>query len=148
MPNENLVVLAGRLTRDPEVRQVGQSGSSVCHFGMAINRKYRGRDQQQKDETTFVDITCWGKQAETCGQHLRKGSAVMIRGRLRFESWVDQSTQQNKSKLSVVAESVQFMTMQQQQPPQQQQNWQAPGQQWQPPQQQHAPPYDPGEPPF
>lgn len=108
MASFNKVLLMGNLTRDPELRRTG-SGSGVCQLGLAVNRQYMGGDGQMKDETCFVDITVWGKQAESCNQYLRKGSQVFVEGRLRFEQWQDKTSGQNRSKLTVSAERVQFL---------------------------------------
>ena len=99
----NKVMLAGNLTRDPENKSTA-SGTSICEFGLAINRKSKDRD-----ETCFVNITVFGKLADVCRQFLCKGSAVYIDGRLVFESWEDRSGAK-RSALKVVAESVQFLS--------------------------------------
>lgn len=108
MADLNEVRLIGRLTRDPELRAT-PAGASVCSFGLATNRKYKGNDGTLKDETTFVEISCWGKVAENVSKYMKKGRLIFAAGRLKFESWDDKQTGQKRNKTSVVAESVQFL---------------------------------------
>lgn len=108
MANLNKVNLMGRLTRDPELRYTPK-GTAVADIAMAINR-YRSSDSGEKiEETTFVDVTLWGRQAETANQYLAKGREVFIEGRLQLDSWEDKSSGQKRSKLKVVGESMQFI---------------------------------------
>lgn len=104
MADLNEVRIIGRLTRDPELRST-QSGQYICNFGIATGKKYKGQD----GETTFVDITCWARLAEVAGKYLRKGKLVFIGGRLKLDTWDDRQTGQKRSKLSVVAENIQFL---------------------------------------
>lgn len=107
MANLNKVFLMGNLTRDPELRYTS-SGMAVCKLGLAVNRRYRDRNNDEfKEETCFVDITVWGKNGENCGQYLAKGSLVLVEGRLNYQTW--ESDGQKRSKLEVVASNVQFM---------------------------------------
>lgn len=106
--NYNRVTLAGNLTRDPQVRFFANE-RAVADFGLAINRRFKGPDGQQKEETTFVDVEAWGRTAELVGQYLTKGSPCFIEGRLRLDQWDDKATGEKRSKLKVVAESVQFL---------------------------------------
>ncbi|MBR2720854.1 MAG: single-stranded DNA-binding protein [Lentisphaeria bacterium] len=108
MASLNKVFLLGNLTHDPDVRGLA-SGQSVCTLRLAVNRRYLGSNGQEQEETCFVDVTVWGKAANNCRQYLSKGSQVMVEGRLRFESWEDRNSGQQRSRLSVVAENVQFM---------------------------------------
>ena len=109
MPSYNKVILVGNLTRDPEVRYTA-SGTAIAKFGLAINRTWRGGDGgEQREETTFVDVDAFGKQAEVIGQYCRKGRPFMVEGRLRTDSWEDKSTGQKRSRLGVVLESFQFL---------------------------------------
>ena len=103
----NKVMLVGNLTRDPELSYV-PSGSALAKIGMALNRRYKGKDGEQKEETTFVDIESWGKTAEFCGKYLKKGRRVFIEGRLKFDQW-EARDGVKRSKLSVVAERVEFV---------------------------------------
>ena len=107
MASLNKVFLLGNLTRVPELRYT-PSGAAVCEFGLAVNRKYVSNNQE-KDETCFVNIVVWGKQGESCQRYLEKGSAAMIEGRLQFDQWDDRETGKKRSTLRVVAERVQFI---------------------------------------
>ena len=104
MASLNKVFLLGNLTRVPELRYT-PSGAAVCEFGLAVNRKYVSNNQE-KDETCFVNIVVWGKQGESCQRYLEKGSAAMIEGRLQFDQWDDRDTGKKRSTLRVVAERV------------------------------------------
>jgi single-strand DNA-binding protein len=108
MANFNKVILAGNLTRDPELRYTPK-GTAVAKIGLAINRKWRSETGEMKEETTFVDVDCFGKTAETVSQYLKKGRPVLIEGRLRYETWEDKQSGQKRSKLGVVMESFQFI---------------------------------------
>lgn len=127
MASLNKVILIGNLTRDPEVRYTPR-GAAVCDVSIAVNRKWRDEQSgEAKEEVTFVDIVVWGKQAESVGQYLRKGSSACFEGRLQQESWEDKQTGQKRSKIKVVADGVQFLGSpnreggQQSAPPRQQQ---------------------------
>ncbi len=108
MANFNKVILAGNLTRDPELRYTPK-GLAIAKIGLAINRKWRTESGEMKDETTFVDVDAFGKTAETIGQYLKKGRPILVEGRLRYETWDDKSTGAKRSKLGVVMDSFQFM---------------------------------------
>ena len=81
----NRVMLAGNLTRDPQVRFLA-SEKAVAEFGLAINRRFKDKDGQNKDEVIFVEVETWGRTAELVGQYLTKGRACYIEGRLKFDS--------------------------------------------------------------
>ena len=106
----NKVILIGNLTRDPELRYTPQ-GTSVCNFGLAVNRKYK-HGEEMKEEVTFINIVVFGKQADTCGQYLNKGSSVLIEGRLQESRWETEDGQK-RSKHEVVAQNVRFMSKRQ-----------------------------------
>jgi single-strand DNA-binding protein len=106
--NLNRVFLAGHLTRDPEVRSLPKGGQ-VADLGLAINRVYSTEGGEKKEETTFVDVTLWGRQAEIAGQYLSKGRAIFIEGRLQLDSWDDRQTGQKRTRLKVICESLQFL---------------------------------------
>jgi single-strand DNA-binding protein len=108
MASFNKVILVGNLTRDPELRYTPK-GVAIAKIGIAVNRKWTGEDGQLREETTFVDVDAFGKQAETIGQYLKKGRPVLIEGRLRLDTWEDKQTNQKRSKLGVVLESFQFL---------------------------------------
>ncbi len=112
MANFNKVLLMGNLTRDPELRYSGGGGSGgtpICKFGLAVNRQWRNQSGESQEETCFVDLVVFGRQAETCNEYLSKGRPVFIEGRLSFSSWDDRETGKKRSKLEVVAERVQFL---------------------------------------
>lgn len=104
----NEVRLIGNLTRDPEARST-PAGTSITKFGIAVTRQYKGRDGVRKEETAFIEVTTWEGLANNCAQYLKKGSCVFLAGRIKFDSWEDKQTGQKRSKLSVVADSVQFL---------------------------------------
>lgn len=105
----NKVILAGNLTRDPELRYT-TGGTAVCKCGIAMNRKWRdSQTQEMKEEVTFVDITAFGTLGENFGKYKRKGEPVLIEGRLHLEQWDDSQTHQKRSKLAVIAESINFL---------------------------------------
>jgi single-strand DNA-binding protein len=108
MANLNRVLLIGNLTRDPEVRYTPK-GTPVTEIGLAVNRIYSGEDGEKKEETTFVDVTLWARQAEIAGQYLKKGRPVFIEGRLQLDTWDDKQTGQKRSRLRVVAENLQLL---------------------------------------
>jgi single-strand DNA-binding protein len=108
MANLNRVLLIGNLTRDPEVRYTPK-GTAVTEIGLAVNRVYSGEDGEKKEETTFVDVTLWARQAEVAGQYLKKGRPVFIEGRLQLDTWDDKQTGQKRSRLRVVAENLQLL---------------------------------------
>jgi len=105
----NKVFLMGNLTRNPELRTVPGTNASVCEFGLAINRRFI-QNGQEKDETCFLDIVVWGKQAESCSRFLQKGSSAFIEGRLTYETWTERDSQKKRSRIRVTAERVQFLT--------------------------------------
>jgi single-strand DNA-binding protein len=105
--NFNRVILAGNLTRDPQLRYL-PSNTAVCEFGLATNRRYRDRDGNTKEEVCFVDISAWGRQGEVINQYMTKGRSILIEGRLKFDSWTAQDGQK-RNKLTVVAENFQFI---------------------------------------
>ena len=109
MANFNKVVLVGNLTRDPDVRQT-PGGMSVTDLGLAVNRTWTDRNTNQRnEETTFVDVTCWGRTAEIAGEYLSKGRAVLIEGRLKLDEWNDRESGQRRTKLKVVCENMQML---------------------------------------
>jgi single-strand DNA-binding protein len=108
MANFNKVILAGNLTRDPELRYLPK-GTAVATLGLAINRTWRGEGGEKKEEATFVDIEAFGQQAETICQYMKKRSPTLIEGRLRYHAWDDKQTGQKRSRLNVVLESFTFL---------------------------------------
>jgi single-strand DNA-binding protein len=107
MASLNKVLLIGNLTRDPELKYT-PGGSAVADFGLAVNRNWTGQDGQKHEETTFVDITVWGRQAEIASEYLSKGRPIFLEGRLQLDQWQDKEGQK-RSKMRVVAERIQFL---------------------------------------
>lgn len=106
MANLNKVMLIGNLTKDPEVRFT-PGGKAVGDLRMAVNRRYKTAEGEMKDETCFVSVVVWGKQAEACQEYLGKGSSLFVEGRLQYEEWEKDSQKFNR--LRVVAERIQFL---------------------------------------
>lgn len=107
MPNFNKVFLMGNLTRDIEIRHTA-GNQAVANMSMAINRRWRSADGQDREEVTFVDLEAWGKTAETLAKYLQKGRPVFIEGRLKLDSWEDKEGKK-QSKLRVVVDGFQFV---------------------------------------
>ncbi len=108
MTNLNIVVLQGNLTKDPEFRNI-QSGAAVCSFSIASNRQWFDKQSgQKKEEVSYVDCEAWGKTAELVNQYLKKGRGCIVEGRLKQDRW-QTNDGQNRSRLKVVAENVQFL---------------------------------------
>ena len=108
MADFNSVVLLGRLTRDPELRYVG-NGAPVCSFSVATNHHYTKSDGQKAQSVTFIDVDVWRRLAELCSQFLKKGRQVLVTGVLKQDRWTDSKTQQPRSRLKVVAREVKFL---------------------------------------
>jgi single-strand DNA-binding protein len=108
MASFNKVILVGNLTRDPELRYTPK-GTAIAKIGLAVNRVWTNEAGEKKEEVTFVDVDVFGRTAENVGQYMRKGRPIMIEGRLKLDQWDDKQTGQKKSKLGVVAETVQFL---------------------------------------
>ena len=108
MASFNKVILVGNLTRDPELRYTPK-GMAIAKIGLAVNRVWRNEAGETKEEVTFVDVDVFGRTAENVGQYMRKGRPILIEGRLRLDQWDDKQTGQKRSKLGVVAETVQFL---------------------------------------
>ncbi|MCA9025815.1 MAG: single-stranded DNA-binding protein [Planctomycetaceae bacterium] len=106
MASFNKVILVGNLTRDPEVRYI-PSGMAVAEIGLAVNRSWFDKQSNsRKEETTFVDITLWGRTAEIAGEYLSKGRSVLIEGHLKMDTWQDKESGKNRSKLKVVGDQM------------------------------------------
>ena len=102
----NRIIITGRLTRDPELRTT-PSGMAVVGLNIANNRKYRAKGEELREEVTFVEVTCFGNQAKACSENLRKGSQIVVDGRLKMDQW--EKDGKKHSKLGIVSESVTFM---------------------------------------
>jgi len=108
MASFNKVILMGNLTRDPELRYTPK-GTAIAKVGLAVNRVWTNEAGEKKEEVTFVDVDIFGRTAENVGQYMRKGRPMLVEGRLKLDQWDDKQTGQKKSKLGVVAETVQFL---------------------------------------
>jgi single-strand DNA-binding protein len=102
----NHVFVSGRLTRDPELRYT-PAGKAVCDLNVAVNRFYKDASGAQKEDTTFVSVVVWNKRAELCAEYLRKGSGVVVNGRLMQDHYEIEGRKVTKTR--VVADDVQFM---------------------------------------
>jgi single-strand DNA-binding protein len=107
MPNYNKVLLMGNITRDIELKHT-PSNMAVAQIGIAMKRKFKTKEGETKEETTFVDCEAWGRTAEVMQQYLGKGKPVFIEGRLKLDQWQDKDGG-NRSKLKVVIESFEFI---------------------------------------
>lgn len=108
MASFNKVILCGNLTRDPELRYTPK-GTAIAKIGLAVNRNWTSESGEKKEEVTFIDVDIFGRTAENVAQYMRKGRPILIEGRLRLDQWDDKQTGQKRSKLGVVAETVQFL---------------------------------------
>lgn len=109
MANLNKVMIIGNLTADPDVRTTPR-GNTVAELRLAVNRISSGPNEgERREETTFLDVTCWGRTAEIAGQYLAKGRPVFIEGRLQQDTWEDKQTGQRRSKIRIVAENMQLL---------------------------------------
>ena len=109
MANFNRVILAGNLTRDPQLSTL-PSGMAVCEMGMAINDKWRDKNSNEmRERTCFVDLRAYGRQAETLNQYMSKGKPLMVEGKLRFDQWEAKDGSGKRSKLYVIVDTFQFI---------------------------------------
>lgn len=112
MADYNRIILVGNLTRDPELKTLA-SGQPLCRLGLASNRQFRNRQTGAMiQEVCFIDVDVWGNQAESCKQYLQKGRAVLIEGRLKYDTWQDANGGGTRSKHTVVADKVVFLSSQ------------------------------------
>ena len=100
-------IITGNLTRDPELRTT-PNGASVCSFSVAVNRVYRDSNGAQKEDVSFIDCSAWGKLGEMIGQYAKKGSGVLVSGRLSQRTWEDKNTGQKRSRVEIVVEDFNF----------------------------------------
>lgn len=101
-------IITGNLTRDPELRTT-PSGASVCGFTVAVNRTYKDVSGGQREDVSFIDCSAWGKVGETIAQYAKKGTGVLVSGRLDQRSWEDKNTGQKRSRVEIVVEDFNFM---------------------------------------
>ena len=106
MANFNRVLLIGNLTKDPELRYT-PAGTAVANLRLAVNSSFRDQAGQRKEETCFVTIVVWNKQAEACNQYLKKGRSIFVEGRLIYRSWEQEG--KTRSTLEIRADRVQFL---------------------------------------
>ncbi|MDR0956872.1 MAG: single-stranded DNA-binding protein [Endomicrobium sp.] len=110
LPEQNIVIITGRLTRDAELRRTSK-GTAVCKFDIAMGRRVKEVDSGEwKEEVTYVPIIVWGEQGERCGERLKKGSPVQIEGRLHMNKWTGQDGVK-RSRLEVICLRVQFLAV-------------------------------------
>jgi single-strand DNA-binding protein len=107
MADLNSVFLIGNLTRDPELRYI-PGGTAVSNLRLAVNRKYRDSNGQLKDNTCFITVVVWGKQAENCNEYLSKGSQLFVEGNLQSRSW-ETKDGQKRNVIEVRARRTQFL---------------------------------------
>lgn len=107
MASLNSVTLLGNLCKDPE-QKVIPSGAAVCNLRLALNRKWKSASGEMKEEVTYITVVAWGKQAEACGEYLKKGSQVLVTGRISSREWEHEG--QRRSQIEVTAENVQFLS--------------------------------------
>src|SRR6185436_1446412 len=124
MPSVNKVILIGNLTRDPQTRQLptrstssGQAQNMVAEFGLAMSRKFKSAEGEDREDVCFVDCTAFGRQAEVIAKYCRKGKSLYVEGRLRYDTWEDKNGGGKSSKLAVVVENFQFLGSREDQPP-------------------------------
>ena len=133
MPSFNRVILMGNLTRDPQLKYL-PSNTAVCEFGLAVNRTYKDRDGNQKEEVSFVDLSAFGRIGEVINQYMSKGRPILVEGWLKYHAWTGQDGQK-RSRLTVVVENFTFVGSRGDQPTQEDagggapasSNWQSAG---------------------
>src|SRR5271169_4856778 len=108
MADLNKVFLMGRLTFDPELRRT-TGGTAVSELRLATTRTWSGRDGERREETLFINVTVWDRQAENCCQYLRKGRGIHVEGFLKVETWDDKTTGEKRSRIRLTADRVQFL---------------------------------------
>jgi single-strand DNA-binding protein len=108
MTGFNRVIIAGNLTRDPELRYTPK-GTAVARITLAVNRTWKSETGETKEEVSFVDVDAWARQAEVIAQYMKKGRPLLVEGRLKQDTWEDKNTHQKQSKLKVVLEGFTFI---------------------------------------
>lgn len=104
----NKVIILATLTRDPELRYTTK-GTSICKLGIAQNRKWKTESGEEREDVLFVDVDCFGKQAETVAKWFKKGSRILVEGRLKLDQWEDKKTNEKRSKIGIALESFSFV---------------------------------------
>src|SRR5208282_4188743 len=108
MANVNRVILIGNLTRDPQLKYL-PSQTAVVEFGLAMNRRFKGANGEEREDVCFVDCSAFGRTAEVINQYCQKGKQIYIEGRLKFDTWEDKQGGGKRSKHSIVIENFQFL---------------------------------------
>lgn len=101
-------IVAGNLTRDPEMRAT-PNGAQACNFTIAVNRSFRGGDGEQQEQTSFIDCVAWGRSGETIAQYVKKGAGLIVSGRIEQRSWEDKTTGQKRSRVEIVVDDFSFV---------------------------------------
>lgn len=101
-------ILAGNVTRDPEMRAT-PSGAQACNFTVAVNRVFRSGDGNQQEQTSFIDCVAWGRMGETIAQYVKKGSGIIVSGRIEQRSWEDKTTGQRRSRTEIIVDDFSFV---------------------------------------
>lgn len=101
-------IIAGNVTRDPEMRAT-PSGAQACNFTIAVNRTFRGGDGEQQEQTSFIDCVAWGRSGETIAQYVKKGSGLIVSGRIEQRSWEDKTSGQKRSRVEIVVDDFSFV---------------------------------------
>lgn len=101
-------IVAGNVTRDPEMRAT-PSGAQACNFTIAVNRVFRGNDGNQQEQTSFIDCVAWGRSGETIAQYVKKGSALIVSGRIEQRSWEDKTSGQRRSRTEIIVDDFSFV---------------------------------------
>ena len=108
MASFNKVIIAGNLTRDPELRYTPK-GTAIAKITLAVNRTWKTETGESKEEVSFIDVDAFGRQAEVIGQYMKKGRPLLVEGRLKQDTWEDKNTHQKQSKIKVVLEGFTFI---------------------------------------
>ena len=108
MTGFNKVIIAGNLTKDPELRYTPK-GTAIAAIRLAVNRTWKSETGETKEEVSFIDVEAWARQAEVIAQYMKKGRPLLVEGRLKQDTWEDKNTHQKQSKLKVVLESFSFI---------------------------------------
>ncbi len=108
MASFNKVIIAGNLTRDPELRYTPK-GTAIAKITLAVNRTWKTETGEAKEEVSFIDVDVFGRQAEVIGQYMKKGRPLLVEGRLKQDTWEDKNTHQKQSKIKVVLEGFTFI---------------------------------------
>ena len=101
-------IICGNITRDPELRTIA-NGNKVCTFSVAVNRTYKDASGNNQDSVSFIECSAWGKAAEIISQYMKKGSGILVSGRLNQRSWDDKETGKKRSAVEIVVEEFSFM---------------------------------------